>query len=117
MFYFKLSKRLCEELEYSDLLEIASTKQDPFDRMVYIAAFIISGYSSSYYRNGAKDFNPLLGETYELIRPDKGWKYVAEQVSHHPPVSATHCQSKTFTHEQSLFDATNQISDVTLTWP
>lgn len=93
-------QRLCEELEYSDLLEIASTKQDPFDRMVYIAAFIISGYSSSYYRNGAKDFNPLLGETYELIRPDKGWKYVAEQVSHHPPVSATHCQSKTFTHEQ-----------------
>lgn len=93
-------QRLCEELEYSDLLDAASTKQDPYDRMVAMAAFVISGYASSYYRNGAKDFNPLLGETYELTRPDKGWKYVAEQVSHHPPISATHCQSKTFVHEQ-----------------
>ena len=70
--------------------------------MVYMAAFVISGYSSSYYRSGAKDFNPLLGETYELIRPDKGWKYVSEQVSHHPPVSSCHCQSKTFIHEQGI---------------
>ncbi len=93
-------QRLAEELEYSDLLDMASNLQDPFDRMVYMAAFVISGYSSSYYRNGAKDFNPLLGETYELTRPDKGWKYVAEQVSHHPPISACYCQSKTFAHEQ-----------------
>ncbi len=87
-------------MEYSDLLDTASNIQDPFDRMIYIAAFVISGYSSSYYRNGAKDFNPLLGETYELVRPDKGWKYVSEQVSHHPPISACHCQSKSFIHEQ-----------------
>ena len=93
-------QRLCEEIEYSDLLDTASNLQDPYDRMVYIAAFVISGYASSYYRNGAKDFNPLLGETYELVRPDKGWKYVAEQVSHHPPISSTHCQSKSFVHEQ-----------------
>ena len=95
-------QRLCEELEYSDLLDTASNLQDPYDRMVYMAAFVISGYSSSYYRSGAKDFNPLLGETYELIRPDKGWKYVSEQVSHHPPVSSCHCQSKTFIHEQGI---------------
>ena len=93
-------QRLCEELEYSDLLETANNIQDPYDRMVYVAAFVISGYASSYYRNGAKNFNPLLGETYELIRPDKGWRYVAEQVSHHPPVSCCHCHSKSFVHEQ-----------------
>jgi hypothetical protein len=93
-------QRLCEEVEYSDLLDTANSIQDPYDRMIYIAAFVISGYSSSYYRNGAKDFNPLLGETYELVRPDKGWKYVAEQVSHHPPISACHCISKSFIHEQ-----------------
>jgi hypothetical protein len=95
-------QRLCEELEYTDLIDSASNCQDPFDRMVYIAAFVISSYSSSYYRSGAKNFNPLLGETYELIRPDKGWKYVAEQVSHHPPVSSCHCSSKNFIHEQSI---------------
>jgi hypothetical protein len=93
-------QRLCEELEYSDLLDAASGLNDQFDRMVYIAAFVISGYSSSNYRTGAKNFNPLLGETYELVRPDKGWKYVAEQVSHHPPVSSCYCQSKNFVHEQ-----------------
>jgi len=95
-------QRLCEEIEYSELLDDANSKKDPFDRMVSVAAFIISGYASSYYRNGAKDFNPLLGETYELTHPGKGWKYVAEQVSHHPPVSATYCCSKTFIHEQSM---------------
>jgi hypothetical protein len=93
-------KRLCEELEYTDLLDTAHNIQDPYDRMIYVAAFVISGYSSSNYRTGAKNFNPLLGETYELVRPDKGWKYVGEQVSHHPPISATHCASKNFIHEQ-----------------
>ena len=52
-------QRLSEELEYSDLLENASNMQDPHDRMVQVAAFVISGYASSYYRNGAKNFNPL----------------------------------------------------------
>ena len=34
-----------------------------------------------------KPFNPLLGETYELFIPGK-LKFIAEQVSHHPPISA-----------------------------
>ena len=47
---------------------------------VWIAAFSVSGYASTYTRAGQKPFNPLLGETYECIREDKGWKFVAEQV-------------------------------------
>jgi hypothetical protein len=31
----------------------------------------------------------LLGETYELMQPGK-YRFLAEQVSHHPPVSAYH---------------------------
>ena len=34
------------------------------------------------------------GETYECIREDKGFKYIAEQVSHHPPVTACHAIGK-----------------------
>ena len=45
-----------------------------------MAAFSVSAYSSGYYRAGQKPFNPLLGETYECIREDKGWRFVAEQV-------------------------------------
>ena len=31
-----------------------------------------------------------LGETYECVREDRGFRYVSEQVSHHPPVSTCH---------------------------
>lgn len=89
-------QRLCEELEYSELLDRAASTQDPFERMVYIATFVVSGYASSYYRTGGKPFNPVLGETYECERPDRGFRFLAEQVSHHPPISACHAESKNF---------------------
>jgi hypothetical protein len=76
-----LLQRLCEEMEYSDLLDRASQTDDVHLRLVYVVAFIVSTYSSNYYRNGRKNFNPLLGETYECIREDKGWKFIAEQVN------------------------------------
>jgi hypothetical protein len=34
-----------------------------------------------------KPFNPLLGETFEMVKPGQ-YRLIAEQVSHHPPVSA-----------------------------
>jgi len=71
---------MCEELEYSELLDKASEQSDVYERMVYVAAFAVSSYGSSYYRAGSKPFNPLLGETYECIRDDKGFKFIAEQV-------------------------------------
>uniref|UniRef100_A0A4W4G0J4 Oxysterol-binding protein-related protein 3 n=1 Tax=Electrophorus electricus TaxID=8005 RepID=A0A4W4G0J4_ELEEL len=74
-------QRLCEELEYSELLDRAALTQDPFERMVYIATFAVSGYAASYYRAGGKPFNPLLGETYECERPEKGFRFIAEQVA------------------------------------
>ncbi|XP_068602806.1 oxysterol-binding protein-related protein 6 [Brachionichthys hirsutus] len=95
-------QRMCEELEYSELLDKAAETEDPFERMVLVAAFAISGYSSTYYRAGSKPFNPLLGETYECIREDKGFRFFAEQVSHHPPISACHCESKNFTFWQDM---------------
>lgn len=95
-------QRLCEELEYSDLLDTANQTQDPYQRMVYVATFAISSYASSYYRAGNKPFNPVLGETYECDRPDKGFRFIAEQLSHHPPVSACHSDSKNFTFWQDV---------------
>uniref|UniRef100_A0A8C5NDB5 Oxysterol-binding protein n=1 Tax=Gouania willdenowi TaxID=441366 RepID=A0A8C5NDB5_GOUWI len=95
-------QRMCEELEYSELLDKAAETEDPFERMVLVAAFAVSGYSSTYYRAGSKPFNPLLGETYECIREDKGFCFFSEQVSHHPPVSSCHCESKNFTFWQDV---------------
>lgn len=95
-------QRLCEELEYSELLDKASRIPSPLERMVYVAAFAISAYASSYFRAGSKPFNPVLGETYECIRQDKGFQFFAEQVSHHPPISACHAESGNFVFWQDV---------------
>ncbi|XP_066554939.1 oxysterol-binding protein-related protein 7 isoform X2 [Amia ocellicauda] len=93
-------QRLCEELEYCELLDTANRIDDPYERMVYVAAFAISYYLFGSSRNRYKPFNPVLGETYECLREDKGFRYVAEQVSHHPPISACYAESENFTFWQ-----------------
>lgn len=95
-------QRLAEELEYSELLDTANRTHDPYQRMVYVATFALSAYACTYSRAGSKPFNPVLGETYECDRPDKGFRFIAEQVSHHPPVSACHADSQNFTFWQDV---------------
>ncbi|KAJ6263588.1 hypothetical protein Dda_2156 [Drechslerella dactyloides] len=82
-----LLQRVAEDMEYTDLLDMAAERADSLERLVYVAAFAASEYSSTIDRI-AKPFNPLLGETYEYCRPDKGFRFFVEQVSHHPPVGA-----------------------------
>ena len=43
-----------------------------------------------------KPFNPLLGETYEYIDEKKKFRFISEQVSHHPPISAGYCESENY---------------------
>ncbi|KAK2511552.1 Osbpl7 [Columba guinea] len=95
-------QRLCEELEYSGLLDRASRARDPRQRLVYVAAFAVSAYASTYYRAGSKPFNPVLGETYECVRPDRGFRFISEQVCHHPPISACHAESDNFIFWQDM---------------
>lgn len=95
-------QRLCEELEYSALLDAASRSPDPCERLICVAAFAVSAYASTYYRAGSKPFNPVLGETYECVRPDKGFRFISEQVCHHPPVSACHAESDNFIFWQDM---------------
>ncbi|XP_051818663.1 oxysterol-binding protein-related protein 3 isoform X2 [Antechinus flavipes] len=95
-------QRLCEELEYSELLDQAARTADPLERMVYVAAFAVSAYASSYFRAGSKPFNPVLGETYECIHEEKGFQFFSEQVSHHPPISACHAESPNFVFWQDV---------------
>lgn len=107
-----LLQKLAEDLEYSELLDKAANIDDSLMRLIYVAAFAVSGYASTFYRSGRKPFNPLHGETYELVRPDKGiiyyyhyyylftldylfifinltgFKFISEKVSHYPPIMA-----------------------------
>ncbi|KAF9922693.1 hypothetical protein FBU30_007207 [Linnemannia zychae] len=86
-------QRLCEELEYSELLDKAAGFEDSLDRLVYVAAFAVSGYSTSQWRAARKPFNPLHGETFEYVCPEKGFKFISEKVSHYPPIMACHAES------------------------
>ncbi|KAF9103199.1 hypothetical protein BGX29_003664 [Mortierella sp. GBA35] len=86
-------QRLCEELEYSELLDKAAGLSDSLDRLVYVAAFAVSGYSTSQWRAARKPFNPLHGETFEYVSPEKGFKFISEKVSHYPPIMACHAES------------------------
>jgi len=47
-------------------LEKASSEDDSLVRMAYVCAFMMSRYCSAVDRV-QKPFNPLLGETYELV--------------------------------------------------
>ncbi|KAK1758718.1 Oxysterol-binding protein 2 [Echria macrotheca] len=89
--------RCGEDMEYADLLDLAADRTDSIERMIYVAAFAASEYASTIGRV-AKPFNPLLGETFEYVRPDKNYRFFIEQVSHHPPVGAAWAESPKWTY-------------------
>jgi hypothetical protein len=88
-----LLQRVAEDMEYTDLLDTAAERDDSTERILYVGAFAASEYASTIGRV-AKPFNPLLAETYEYARPDKGYRFFIEQVSHHPPIGAAYAESK-----------------------
>lgn len=83
---------LSETFEYSELLNRAASTDNEVERMAFVAAFACSYLSMhrSKVRALRKPFNPLLGETFELVREDKGMRLIAEKVSHKPQVFAFH---------------------------
>lgn len=94
-----LLQRLAESLEYSQLLDsAASTSITPAERLMYVTAFAVSYFANSRVKERAirKPFNPLLGETFELVREDLGFRFLAEKVSHHPVRMA--CQADSLTN-------------------
>ncbi|KAL7754062.1 Oxysterol-binding protein 3 [Sorochytrium milnesiophthora] len=95
-----LLQKLCEDLEYSELLDKAAGCGDSIDRLMYVAAFAVSAYGSTALRSSRKPFNPLHGETYECVRPDKGFRFVSEKVSHQPPIMACHASSPNYEFHQ-----------------
>ena len=62
IFFFNCHFRLCEELEYSELLDNAAIASEAVERMTLVAAFAISAYGYCNARAGHKPFNPLLGK-------------------------------------------------------
>lgn len=93
-------QRVAEEFEYYSLLEKAAGCSDPQERLVHVTAFVLSSYNSGLLRD-SKPFNPLLGETFEW-QGDRLY-FLAEQVSHHPPVSCFSAKGMASPDGQPLF--------------
>lgn len=64
----------------------------------------------------SKPFNPLLGETFELkMEGNTPFHYIAEQVSHHPPITAVHVTGRNWTLSANIepkvkFHGTNVVA-------
>uniref|UniRef100_A0A1I7VDI8 Oxysterol-binding protein n=1 Tax=Loa loa TaxID=7209 RepID=A0A1I7VDI8_LOALO len=69
---------------------VIAEQDDPLQRMKTIVKFYLSGFYKKP-KGLKKPYNPILGETFRCKweHPDNSTSYyIAEQVSHHPPVSA-----------------------------
>lgn len=95
-------QKYAELMEYSDIIDnaISGDYDDNNGELILrVAAFSVSSLSAMRMkvRSSRKPFNPLLGETYELIREDKGFRLLCEKVSHKPPVFAMIAEAKDWT--------------------
>lgn len=82
-------QKCATSMEYNSLLDVAIQQHDSLRRLAYIAAYSMT-LLTCIERNTTKPFNPLLGETYELV--NSKFKFIAEQVTHHPPCTAYYCE-------------------------
>jgi len=85
-------QRQAEMIEHALVLNEAAKCDDPFERFAYVCAFAVSGYSAT--QRYKPNFNPILGETFEFVDQKNGTKFFAEQVTHHPPMSALQAENK-----------------------
>lgn len=98
-----LLQRSSEQLEYSWLLDTAARENmSSAERLLYVTAFAISSLSNSRVKERAirKPFNPMLGETFEVVREDLGFRMVAEKVCHRPVRLACQAESVNWTYTQ-----------------
>ncbi|KAI9474839.1 hypothetical protein BDB00DRAFT_860179 [Zychaea mexicana] len=88
-------ERITDFMSHPELLLEATTHTDPLERFIGVVRFFLSGWHIKP-KGVKKPYNPVLGEIFRSRwRYANGTEaiYVAEQVSHHPPISAYHYAS------------------------
>jgi len=93
-------QRFCEGFQYADLLNRGAKEPNPYIRLALCAAFCLGAFAFNINRT-LKFFNPLLTETYEYIDNDLNFRYYAEQVSHHPAISASYAEGEGYTYHSN----------------
>ena len=72
-------------IQHSLLWQAAAAEPRSLERLLLVAAFSVSAYSGVV--RTCKPFNALLGETYELACPEKGFRFLAEKACATSPTS------------------------------
>lgn len=83
-------ERITDFTAHPELIFGAGKIDDPKQRFLHVTSLILAGWHIKP-KGVKKPYNPVLGEffrcTYQYHDGSEGY-YVAEQVSHHPPISA-----------------------------
>ena len=108
-------QKTAENMQYCELLDRACEEEEEFMRLAYVAALAVSVYSSN--ERTKKPFNPILGETWEMVLPEVDGIYVAEQVCHHPPIGASHCETPRWTFDLTSAVRTKFMGNWVDVWP
>ncbi|KAF8971588.1 hypothetical protein BDZ97DRAFT_1787220 [Flammula alnicola] len=83
-------ERITDFMSHPDLIFGAESFDDPEERFIRVLQYYLAGWHIKP-KGVKKPYNPVLGEffrcRYDYPNGTQGY-YIAEQVSHHPPVSA-----------------------------
>ncbi|XP_037694732.1 oxysterol-binding protein-related protein 5 isoform X2 [Choloepus didactylus] len=89
--------KLSDHCYHADLLSRAALEEDAYGRMKHVLRWYLSGFYKKP-QGIKKPYNPILGETFRCCwfhpQTNSHTFYIAEQVSHHPPVSAFHVSNR-----------------------
>ncbi|KAM6937467.1 oxysterol-binding protein-related protein 5 isoform 2-T2 [Xenentodon cancila] len=89
--------KLSDYYYHADLLSQAALEESAFGRIKLVLRWYLSGFYKKP-KGLKKPYNPILGETFRCCwlhpQTDSCTFYIAEQVSHHPPISAFHISNR-----------------------
>nr|CAI9703662.1 unnamed protein product [Rangifer tarandus platyrhynchus] len=89
--------KLSDYYYHADFLSEAALEENPYFRLKKVVKWYLSGFYKKP-KGLKKPYNPILGETFRCLwihpRTNSKTFYIAEQVSHHPPISAFYVSNR-----------------------
>lgn len=90
-------EKLADYYYHCDILSDAVSIDDPLLRLINIVKWYLSGFYKKP-KGSKKPYNPILGEKFRCFwdqpKTQSRTFFIAEQVSHHPPISAFHVSNR-----------------------
>uniref|UniRef100_A0A7S1PQ04 Oxysterol-binding protein n=1 Tax=Neobodo designis TaxID=312471 RepID=A0A7S1PQ04_NEODS len=109
-----LLEKFSDQFVHADVLSGYDALDDPYERLLLVVKWWLAAYHIKP-QGAKKPYNPVLGEAYCCQFPDAA--YIAEQVSHHPPVTLMRAHGRHFTymsvyHPQSKLASPNSAASL-----